>query len=200
MNTARIRLSDLPVDEAGGTWGMWLFIVTEGVLFLMLFLSWLYLGNAAPVSPPARPDPGPALGMLVLFVVGTAALHRAAAMLRAGQWRGAAVGVLGGLALGAVFLVLEVLELRKHAALVSPRDEALGSVVLGINGLHALHVFAGLLMVAYVALLLPGVGAAGRPLHRPLRNVILYWDFLAVVWAAAFLLLYVVPRLPGGGP
>jgi heme/copper-type cytochrome/quinol oxidase subunit 3 len=197
---ARDHVAGLAPDDTSGTWGMCLFIVTEAMLFLVLFFGYFYLGARAPVWPPANPDAGPALGMLVLFLLGTAALYRAAATLREGQPRGAAVGVLAGLALGSVFLILEVLELRKHVGVASPGEDAYSSIVVGISGLHALHVLAGLLMAAWVALLLPRAGAAGRPVQRPLLNVILYWDFLAALWVAALVILYLLPHLPGSGP
>ena len=53
-------------------------------------------------------------------------------------------------------------------------------------GVHALHVIAGAIIMAFIAL----DAAKGRELHR-VENVGIYWHFVDIVWIFLFPLLYI---------
>jgi cytochrome c oxidase subunit 3 len=78
------------------------------------------------------------------------------------------------LACGAAFLVGQV-ALWRHlvSAHLGPGAGPLGDVFFALTGFHALHVAAGLVVLA---------GARAR---RP-RLVTLYWDFVLAVWLVIY--------------
>jgi heme/copper-type cytochrome/quinol oxidase subunit 3 len=103
--------------------------------------------------------------------------------------RGRAVRYLGlTLLLGLAFLALKGLEYRaKFAAGHGPDHGLFWSFYFLMTGLHALHVIAGLVAIAFVA-----IGARGQaPLTR-IEPVGLYWHFVDIVWIFLFPLLYLV--------
>jgi len=53
-------------------------------------------------------------------------------------------------------------------------------------GIHALHVIAGGIIMAFVAV----AAAKGRDLHR-VENVGIYWHFVDIIWIFLFPLLYI---------
>jgi cytochrome c oxidase subunit 3/cytochrome o ubiquinol oxidase subunit 3 len=101
------------------------------------------------------------------------------------------------IALGVVFLAGTALEWR-HLI----QDEGLtiqtnlfGTTYYSLVGLHAVHVGAGLLMMAFVfAFALAG---QVKPLHTErLEIVSLYWHFVDVVWVVVFTVVYLIGRGP----
>jgi heme/copper-type cytochrome/quinol oxidase subunit 3 len=96
--------------------------------------------------------------------------------------------------LGVIFLAIQVVEFRTHLQRVQPWSDAYGSIFYTITSFHAAHLVLGLLMLAYV-LMLPEIGPARKPPHRPLHNASLYWHFVDVVWLIIVALLYVAPNL-----
>lgn len=135
--------------------------------------------------------------MLLVLLPATAALYWSDRMLRRDRPMSAATGLTATILLGLLFLVLQGMELKKHTAAAD--ESAYGSIMVAITGAHAVHVFIGLLMVGYLALLLPRLLASGMPVRRPLVNVALYWDFLAALWVLTLALLYFLPYLRWSG-
>jgi heme/copper-type cytochrome/quinol oxidase subunit 3 len=177
-----------------GSWGMLMFIVTETMLFVSLFFSYYYLGRLQPVWPPSAPKYGLALLMLVLLLSSSLVLYRGERAERRGhagvarRWTGLTV------AIGLVFLGIQALEYRDRLRVLKPTTDAYGSIFYTITSFHAAHVILGLLMLGYV-LLLPEIGPASKPPHRPLFNASLYWHFVDAVWIVIVALLYLAPNV-----
>jgi heme/copper-type cytochrome/quinol oxidase subunit 3 len=106
--------------------------------------------------------------------------------------------LLGGLvltlALGAVFLGIQLVEYRHQA--FGPSTDAYGSLFFTITGFHGAHVAVGLLMIAVVSLR-AGLGHFSARRHLAVTNVAWYWHFVDVVWLLVFTSLYLSPRLVG---
>jgi heme/copper-type cytochrome/quinol oxidase subunit 3 len=85
--------------------------------------------------------------------------------------------------MGAVFLVHTVFDF--DALHFGWRDNSYGSIYYTIIGLHALHVFVGLLFGGLVQVKLQrGLLDANR--HLTLDVFSLYWHFVDVVWIFVF--------------
>lgn len=177
-----------------GSWAMLMFIATEAMLFVALFFSYYYLGRFQPVWPPSPPKYALALVMLVLLASSSVVLHRGERAARRGygqaarRWTGLTV------VLGLIFLGVQALEYRNHLRELTPTTDAYGSIFYTITSFHAAHVILGLLMLGYV-LLLPDIGRAAKPPHRPLFNASLYWHFVDTVWVVIVALLYLAPHI-----
>ncbi|HTK29673.1 MAG TPA: heme-copper oxidase subunit III [Vicinamibacterales bacterium] len=183
---------DVVVDR--GTWAMLLFIATEATLFVCLFFSYYYLGHDKPIWPPEPPKWKLAVVMLAVLFTSSGVLHWGERQDRSGR-PGAARGAVGAtVALGLLFLGVQALEFRNHLQDLQPTTSAYGSIFYTITSIHAAHLILGLLMLIYV-LLLPDIGPAARPPHRPLHNASLYWHFVDVVWLVIVGLLYAAPNL-----
>jgi heme/copper-type cytochrome/quinol oxidase subunit 3 len=185
------------IDDRRGTWGMVLFIVTEAMLFVLLFFSYAYLGHVARAKwPPEAPKLTLALIMLAVLLTSSVVLHWAERQERAARERLARMGVGGTVFLGVVFVALQVREYAEHLKTLTPRDGAYGSIFYTITSFHGAHVVLGLLMLTYV-LILPEIGPAERPPHHALHNASLYWHFVDAVWLIIVGWLYVAPHLGG---
>lgn len=198
MTEQALTIAGLEWDRSRGTAAMLLFILTELMLFVVLFFAYFLLADQAPAWPTeAPPKLHLALPMLAVLLSSSAVLLGAEHMVRQRRPRAARMAVAGTIALGAVFMVLQVLEFREHLRTLRPGSDAYGSIFYTITSVHAAHVGVGLLMLAYVVVL-PMPGPAEKPPHRPLRNAGLYWHFVDAVWVMIVAVLYLLPRLRAG--
>ena len=181
-------------EERVGTDAMLLFILTEAMLFLMLFFTYVYLAQWNPRWPLDEPPKLTlALCMLGILWTSSAVLYWGERRAKAGAI-GAARGALAAtIALGVAFLVLQAFEYADHLKHLTPATDAYGSIFYTITSLHGAHVVLGLLMLCYV-LLLPRIEHAPRPPHRALHNASLYWHFVDAVWGIIVVVLYLTPN------
>lgn len=184
------------IDTARGTWAMSLFILTEAMLFLMLFFAYYYLGHWAPRWPPEPPKLRLALIMLVVLVSSSVVLYFGEQAARVHAFGRARLLVGTTVVMGIGFLVLQTFEYADHLTHLRPSTNAYGSIFYTLTSLHGAHVVLGLLMLGYV-LLLPEQHMAGaeKPPHHALKNASLYWHFVDVVWIFLVALLYVAPNV-----
>jgi heme/copper-type cytochrome/quinol oxidase subunit 3 len=185
-------------DHARGTWGMLLFATTEAMLFVSLFFAYYLLGRDAPHWPPEGMAPSVKFSAwMTVALLGSSVLlewgNRAGKRGRTGHARAAAFGAV---ALGALFLALQLFEYRERLKHVQPDSSAYGSIFYTITSVHAAHLGVGMLVVSYAALL-PRLEKSLKPPHRPLHNASLYWHFVDAVWLVIMLLLYVLPHVNG---
>jgi len=171
------------LDDRLGSAGMLLFILTEAILFVMLFFSYLYIigtgGGRIAFAPPRLHFALPMLG------VGEAQVKRG----RHGWGR---LLLLATILMGAAFLVLRFFEYRASRKTMAPGSDAYGSIFYTITGFHTAYLIFGLLMLAYV-LILPKFEPLDRPPHRPYHNAALYWHFVGLVWIFMVAIMYVAP-------
>jgi heme/copper-type cytochrome/quinol oxidase subunit 3 len=182
----------LPWDERRGSLAMGLFILTEALLFVVLFFAYFYLGHYVADWPPDPPKLTLALIMLAVLLTSSAILYLGERAL-AGDRSGAARLAVGGtILLGIAFLALQAVEYADRLQTLRPTDSAYGSIFYTITSIHALHLGLGLCMLGYV-LLLPELRPT-RPPYRPLHNAALYWHFVDAVWVVIIAVLYLLPR------
>ena len=165
--------------------GLWLFFLSEvfmfGGLLVMRFRLW---GNA-------RPDLDPTLGFIVtLILLLSSFFMNRAEMAVAHDDRGNFLwGLLITGVLGVLFLIGVVgFEWRGH---VRPTDGVWGAVLYGMTGLHALHVFSGVIFISIIWI----NGRKGRyssAEHWGVEACAIYWHFVDVVWVFFYPALYLI--------
>lgn len=194
-----IRQHDqLIVDDRRGTWGMAMFIATEGAMFASLFIAYYYLAGGNWLWPGENPPKlHYALPMLAVLALSSGVLYWGEQRVKEEKQTAGLLALAGTIVLGIVFLALTVFEYREHLGTLSPRSNAYGSIFYTITTIHAVHLILGLLMLGYV-LLLPRIEPAERTPHRPFHNASLYWHFVETVWFFVVLFLYVIPVLEYG--
>lgn len=167
--------------------GMWLFVVSEGFLFLILIATrFLLLGTAQP------PEVSLALGALLTAVLlsSSATAYLADRSVIRGRRSLFLWSTIATMVLGLVFLGLVGVEWG--AALVHfPPSTLYGSVFFTLTGTHALHLLSGL--VVLLAVYLNGKRGRFSPEdHWGVRGGVLYWHFVDAVWLSVFATLYLV--------
>jgi cytochrome c oxidase subunit 3 len=96
------------------------------------------------------------------------------------------------MALGVAFVALQVEVLRAlWSAGLRPSTGIYGSLFYGLTGLHAVHVVAGLMVLAVVlARALTGTYAEHDVIR--VRVAAMFWHFVGAVWLLMFVALYLL--------
>lgn len=179
-------LESFKAPPGAGTLGTWLFTAGLTVAF-----AWLLFGYAVTRSGSEVPSPAVPVWFwfsTFMILVSSVTLHWSYLSAKIGRITVAAIALRLATVLGLLFLILQVPGLVK---LVQWHGQVEGInatpyvLVLSLVGLHGLHVLVGLGRLAvlnkkkYTAIA-DEYGAAR------LKQMCLYWHFLAVVWVAMF--------------
>lgn len=217
------HFDDLAQQRESHSAGMWLFLVTEAMMFGGLFLAytvyrWLFPGAFAVGSSLLNVWYGSANTFVLLFSSLTMALAVHAAATGNRKRLVTFLGITW--LLGAAFLGVKAVEwtVDYHEGLIPGvswsffdrhPDEAAGFRAQGfgpqnvmlyfvlyfcMTGLHAIHMVVGLVVVG-IALLYASRGAFESGNDQPVELVGLYWHFVDIIWVFLFPLLYLVHGL-----
>jgi len=193
------------VDTSRARIGMWLFILSEILLFGGLFLLYSTYRYKFPVEfRSASAALSVADGAFNTAVLITSSLTVALAIhfLHLGRPKPVVDLLTGTIALGAIFLVVKGSEWADKFAhglypgspvlLTRPRGEVLYfGLYFVMTGLHALHVLIGICLLTALAILtVRGRIRAERPAF--LENAGLYWHLVDIIWIFLFPLFYLI--------
>jgi cytochrome c oxidase subunit 3 len=178
--------------------GIWMFIVADAATFAAMLFAYGYMRVANPDwTRPFAFWPTIANGIVMTVVLLTSSLTIIAAVLAAQAGRKTtALRWLGAtMLLGTLFAALH---LREWIAMLGDgwrlfRNPLGGTPLVGatffsVTGLHLLHVVAGVIVIAVIAL---GY-RRGRFEPAHLETVGLYWHFVDLVWMFVFPLIYLM--------
>jgi heme/copper-type cytochrome/quinol oxidase subunit 3 len=179
------RRSDTGVNNV--TFGIWLFLASEVMLFGALFSAYALLRVSAPEWPVGRDVLSLTFGavntVLLFLMTGTAWRARSAPTAQARKWLAASslfalafVGVKGAEWLAEI-----------GAGLV-PSVSTFWGMYYTLTGLHAAHVIGGLVANAWA--LSGGRRVGDLMTAERFRALALYWAFVDAVWIVIFVLLY----------
>lgn len=184
-----------PVERRRGEWGMWLFIATEGALFVLLFFAYFYLGASKPYWP-LEEDPSYrlALWLLAILVASSITAHWGQRGIETGDAARLKIGLLATLLLAAVFVFVQFAEFRNHLQTLKPDSSAYGSIFYTITSFHFAHLVLGILMLVFV-LARALAGHFDERRHVAVKNATMYWHFVDVVWLFVVVIVYLSPRL-----
>ena len=177
--------------------GLWVYIMSDCVLFASLFATYAVLHLETAGGPGAAAlfeRPFVLIETLLLltssFTCGLALLA-ARARNTAGMW----LALLATLLLGAGFLGMEVSEFsRLIADGHSWTASAFLSSFFTLVGTHGLHVFIGLLWLLAILLHLALRGLT-EATERGIFYFSLFWHFLDIIWICLFSLVYLLGTL-----
>jgi len=189
-----------PFDSArsrhgAGVFGMWLFLVTLGVLFIATILGYLVVRMNPDPAEPFLPDDAPALPRTLLLstvalIASSGTMHATVRAVRRGA--GARAGRLAGasLVLATGFLALQGwawVDLWHQQLRI--QDSLYAWTFYVLTGLHAAHVVGGLVPLAIVW----WRARRGRYSADHPEGVVycaMYWHFLDAVWIALYATLW----------
>lgn len=196
-------------EEDAGRVGLWLFILSEILLFGAFLASYIStrLGNpecalGVVVWPEAGHAPGLALAALntVILLTSSYSMVRAIGRAEAGDRAGFRSNMIATIVLGLGFLAVKTAEYSfkishgyypgSELARANAGLSVFLSYYYAMTILHALHIVAGLV---WNATALHASGAAAMPaVARKAEFAGLYWHFVDVVWVFLFPLLYLI--------
>jgi len=176
------------------TFGFWIFLITDVILFGTLFATYIVLrGNTNGGPTPEELFQMPGI-IAETFILLTSSFTSGIAVLAMN--RGNKKQLIGWLAvtavLGAAFITLEVIEfvhLVNEGATIS--TSGFLSAFFTLVGTHGLHVSLGLIWMIALMLQLRKRGITPVT-KRKVENISLYWHFLDVVWIFVLTVVYLM--------
>ena len=172
--------------------GLWLFILSDSFVFIGLLVARFYLLGGQ------RPELDQSLGLIVttVLLISSFFMNRAETSIAHGDQRQFVISTLVTLLLGAGFLA-GVIGFEWRLAPFGPADGMEGAMFYMMTGMHAFHVFTGVLFLLVV--LRNGVrGKYSAERHWAVEACANYWHFVDVVWIFFYPALYLIGTKIGG--
>ena len=174
------------------TLGIYLFIISEVMLFGAFFTAYFFLRV---VKGDPWPAPGTDIPVLVaavntaVLVSSSFTMHWATMAAKAGNRAAMRAGLFATFFLGLTFLSVQVNE-YVHLGW-SPQDHAQGTIFYGLTGLHGAHVFVGLNLLLF-ATIRAFRGHFNAKEHRGVEVPGIYWHFVDAMWIVVYTTVYVI--------
>lgn len=194
MNKAASALAHGHSDTAKSTFGFWLYLMTDCILFASLFATYVVLRDNTFGGPGGQELFSLPYILVATLLLLTSSFTSGLAVLAARK--GLVSQVLLWLAftfvLGAAFIAMEFVEFSQ---LVQEGNSWQRSGFLTafftLVGTHGLHILVGLLWLTVLAVQLMRRGLTGSSLKR-LTLFSMFWHFLDVVWILIFTIVYLM--------
>jgi cytochrome c oxidase subunit 3 len=190
-------------DDFASKLGMWLFLVTEILLFSGLFLAYAYMRSRYPAEfHHAGTEMNAVLGVTNTIVLLTSSLTMVLGIvaIQRGELKRAKLLVGATILLGVVFLVNKAFEWRAeihhgnypgsaHLATLPPGEQVFFGLYYTMTGLHGVHVLAGISVLAVMTNMVRR-GRITQEHYVLLENGGLYWHLVDVIWIFLLPLFY----------
>jgi cytochrome c oxidase subunit 3 len=192
-------------DDTGSKIGMWLFLLSEILLFGGLFILYSTYRYKNPIAfHLAAWELNRVLGTLNTLILLTSSLTMALSIyfIQKGNRKGSASFLMATIFLGFLFLIIKYAEwATKIGHGIYPNSPRLlgrskGEILFyglyySMTWLHGLHVLVGILVLS-VMLFLMMKGKINENRSIPLENSGLYWHLVDIVWIFLFPLFYLI--------
>ncbi len=190
-------------DDFGARLGMWLFLVTEMVLFGGLFIAYSYMRSTYPADfHHAGAELNATLGVTNTLVLLTSSLTVALSIvaIQRGDRLKSMAFLSASLLLGLTFLAIKATEWAAkfhhglypnapHLATLPHGEQVFFGLYFTMTGLHGLHVIIGLGVLTYM-LIQVARGRICQDRYVQLENAGLYWHLVDVIWIFLLPLFY----------
>lgn len=193
---------DLPLElseehESIKITGFWMFLVTDVLIFASLFASYAVYRPRVAFGP--TPEQlfhlGPALLETLLLLTSSFTVGMAIYALRKSHAGAVLVWMITTIALGAVFVILEIHEFASYANLgANWHQSAFLSAFYLLVGAHGAHVTFGILWAVTLLIQLGRRGLTPKN-ARKIYTFALYWHFLDIVWVFIFTAVYLMGKI-----
>jgi cytochrome c oxidase subunit 3 len=174
--------------------GFIVFLVSESMLFLGLFVAYFAFRVVTPTWPPAGT---PELELIlpgintIILLSSSFVIHRAdTAIKEKGDVKAARLWFLLTMAMGATFLAGQVYEYNHLGFGLT--TNLFASTFYVLTGFHGLHVLVGLLLMSAVLWRSRRPGHYSTTRHFGIEATEVYWHFVDVIWIILFLILYIL--------
>ena len=176
------------------TFGFWVYLMTDCILFASLFATYAVLHNNTFGGPGGKELFNLTFVLTETLILLTSSFTAGLAVLAMRQNRKRAVLVFLGITflLGTAFLGMELHEFQQLVGEgLSWQRSGFLSVFFTLVATHGLHILSGLIWIAVLA---GQMLKKGLTVHTTRRLTLLsmFWHFLDVVWIFIFTLVYVL--------
>lgn len=199
------KLSEEHYDPVAGKLGMWLFLVTEIILFGILFLTYaVYLSRYKTLFSDASEELNIITGAIntVILLTSSLLMVLSIAALQRNNKKLCLLLMSLTIACALIFLVVKGFEWRaKISHGIYPNspymvDFSYGQVVFFglyfmMTGIHALHVIAGMITILIAMIFVQQDKITAQRINF-LDNTGLYWHLVDVIWIYLFPLFYLI--------
>lgn len=188
-----------PHETARGRVGMLLFIATEAALFVLAFFAYFYLASSNERWPLHElPEYTKALIMVGILLASSVTAEIGSKGMLRGRTTRLKVSLVATLLLGGVFLYVSWLDYAARLKHLTPFENAYGSITYTLTSLHLAHFVLGMLMLGFV-LIRTFAGHFTKERHLAVKNSVLYWHFVDLVWLFVVAIVYLSPHFTGVG-
>jgi len=205
MDEVKAPAIEEAIDYTGAKLGMWLFILSELLLFGGMFILYAVHRYKSPGDfHHASTELDVFLGTLNTIILLTSSLSVAVSItaIQKGERRLSIVLLMVTMALGLLFLVNKGFEwTTKIGHGIYPNSPTLlarskGEILFFglyyvMTGLHGLHVLVGVCVLC-VMLILIAKGKLTQMHFTPLENAGLYWHLVDIIWIFLYPLFYLI--------
>jgi cytochrome c oxidase subunit 3 len=171
--------------------GLWLFLVSDSFVFGGLMVMRINLLGLT------RPELNQLLGLAVtaVLLISSFFMNRGETLMHQGDRRGFLLNTAITFVLGLGFLLGVILvewRLAIHEGM-TPDSGPAGAAFFMMTGMHAFHVFTGLILLAII--MANGRRGLYDEQNYPIEAAAVYWHFVDVVWIFFYPALYLIGRL-----
>lgn len=171
--------------------GLLLFLVSEGMIFMGLFSAYLLYRSGYEVWPPADTEIElflPAVNTAIL-VSSSLVIHQADEAIKHHKMGAVRGWLFTTLVMGIIFLLGQVYEYQHLEFTLS--TNLFGSAFYVLTGFHGFHVCIGLIIIAGV-LINSFRKDAFVDRHFGIIGASIYWHFVDIIWIILFGLIYLL--------
>lgn len=172
--------------------GLIIFLASESLMFMGLFVSYLVYRAGAIQWPPEETEVElllPAINTIIL-VSSSFVIHQGDVAVKKGDVKSMRWWYLGTIAMGLIFLGGQVYEYLTLGYGLS--TNVFSSCFYVMTGFHGLHVLVGVLIMLGVLWRSRRPGHYHATKHTGVEMAEIYWHFVDIIWIILFALLYIL--------
>lgn len=174
--------------------GFWLYLMTDLLMFAVLFATFAVLRDNTFGGPPLKElvDLYYVLAQTLILLTSSFTAGLALVAVKENKVKDALVALVGTFVLGAAFLGMELFEFYHLAAEGHGwQTSAAMSSFFALVGLHGFHILAGLIWLFAIIIYVKKRGIT----RLSIRKIVLFglfWHFLDIVWIFIFTIVYLM--------
>ena len=174
------------------TFGFWIYLMSDLILFATLFATFAVLGGAYAGGPTGKElfDLPYLLGETLFLLFSSVTCGLVMLAVHDGKKRSVLIGLAVTFLLGLGFVSMEINEFHGMiAAGHGPDRSAFLSSFFTLVGTHGIHVTFGLIWMA-VVIAQVAVKGLTSPVQSRLMRLSMFWHFLDIIWIGIFSIVY----------
>ena len=177
--------------SSDGLLGFWMFLMSDAVLFALLFAIYGTMAPGTVDGPEQHYDIGATFAETLILLASSFTFAMASIAMKYGPDKGAMLRWLGlTLGLGAAFLAMEGHDFATMiAGGAGPTRHGSLSAFFALVSCHGLHVAAGMVWMVVMMVQVVVIGVDARVVVN-LRRLALFWHVLDIIWVGIFSVVY----------